>query len=127
MGSHILRLLKWLLFGVVGIIGVFAFVYIVSTSRPAYGGPPLCKVKTQNNIMIVLVCQPGLSEQEMRRSGRMACGRHGPCNAWMWDDDNKAPSIAPSVETPMTDAQAGSAIAVWINNTGTLNVCSRGC
>lgn len=75
----------------------------------------------------VVVCPPGLNEAEWREAGKAACGARGPCNAWIWDDVAKAPMVPPTFANPMTDAQVNSAVAVWINNSGTLNVCARGC
>ena len=75
----------------------------------------------------VVVCPPGLNEAEWREAGKVACPARGPCNAWIWDDSAKAPTVPPTFANPMTDAQVNSAVAVWINNTQTLNVCARGC
>ena len=84
-----------------------------------------CEHRPMGRLIVVVICPPGLGEAEWRMAGQVACISRRPCNAWIWDDPAMAP--LPLQTPPMTDAQVNCALAVWINNTKTLNVYSRGC
>ena len=75
-----------------------------------------CEIMASGGFTVVVVCPKGLSDRDLSNAGLLACSRSGPCNAWIWDDAKKAPAAPPSFTNPMTDAQADSSVAVWINN-----------
>ncbi len=85
-----------------------------------------CQQRSRIALAAVVVCHPGVGKDGWQRAGKAACPASGPCNAWIWDDPKKAPSNPPTTESPMTEVQANSAVAVWINNTQTLRVCAEG-
>lgn len=102
--------------------------FLLTFSSAALASSSECEVRARGGFAVVAICPPGLPESAWREVGRLACGSRGPCNAWIWDDPGKAPKRAPTFDSPMTDSQADSAVAVWINRSGTLNVCAKsGC
>jgi hypothetical protein len=68
----------------------------------------------------VVVCPPELSDEMLRRAGRVACRGERPCTAWFWDDPALAPDAPPTLEHPMSEAQADAAVAVYLADTDRL-------
>lgn len=89
-----------------------------STNLPA----SLCSLRAESRFAQVVICPPGTDAAGWRRAGKAACRYRVICNAWIWDNAGKAPKVAPSFRHLMSEAQADSAVAVWINKSGTLNV-----
>jgi hypothetical protein len=73
-----------------------------------------CEFRGVHDGVAVVVCPPGLSDAELRKIGRQACFGHQNCTAWFWDDPASAPEVPPTVENPMSDAQADAALAIYI-------------
>jgi hypothetical protein len=73
-----------------------------------------CEFRGVHAGVAVVVCHPGLSDAELRMIGRQACFGHQDCTAWFWDDPAGAPEAPPTVESPMSDAQADAALAIYI-------------
>jgi hypothetical protein len=68
----------------------------------------------------VVVCPPGLADDALRLIGRTACQGAERCTAWFWDDPTLAPEVPPTVEQPMSAAQAEAAVAIYIADTAQL-------
>jgi len=68
----------------------------------------------------VVVCPPGLADDALRLIGRTACQGAERCTAWFWDDPTLAPEVPPTVEQPMSAAQAEAAVAIYIADTSRL-------
>jgi hypothetical protein len=68
----------------------------------------------------VVVCPPGLADDALRLIGRTACQGAERCTAWFWDDPTLAPETPPTVEQPMTAAQAEAVVAIYIADTSRL-------
>lgn len=106
---------------------VIAMIWVGKSSTRA-GSPDHCEVKAGGGFVMVVVCPPGLSDQDWREAGERACKGKSACNAWIWNDNVSAPNRSPTFDSPMTDAQADSAIAVWVDKARTLNVsATTGC
>lgn len=87
-----------------------------------------CVSRNKAGLAAVVICPAGLDRTELREAGIDACDGATICNAWIWDDENKAPSTPPTFSNPMTDDQISSAIAVWMSKPRELNICSEvGC
>jgi len=84
-----------------------------------------CEVQGKASINVVVVCPEGLSKDDWVVAGKAACPTSDPCNAWIWDDADKAPALPPSLSNPMHWDYVISAVAVWINKAQVLNMCTR--
>jgi hypothetical protein len=73
-----------------------------------------CEFRGVHAGVAVVVCPPGLSDAELRMIGRRACFGHQDCTAWFWDDPARAPASPPTPECPMSEAQADTAVAIYI-------------
>jgi len=62
----------------------------------------------------------GLSDDAPRLAGRLACRDERPCTAWFWNDPALAPEAPPTIERPMSEAQADAAVAVYLADTDRL-------
>src|SRR5688572_1447084 len=45
---------------------------------------------------------------------RRACFGHQDCTAWFWDEPASAPDGPPTPKSPMSEAQADAAVAIYI-------------
>ncbi|MEX0730013.1 MAG: hypothetical protein WED00_14925 [Aquisalimonadaceae bacterium] len=84
-----------------------------------------CSVKSRSDAVVIVVCEPGVSEQGLREAGRAACGDNAQCNAWIWDDSAAAPATAPARDADLPKDRSGAAVAVWVNDTGSLLTIKR--
>jgi hypothetical protein len=73
-----------------------------------------CEFRGRRDGAAIVVCPPGLSDDTLRRAGRLACRDERPCTAWFWDDPVLAPEAPPTPEHPMSEAQADAAVAVYL-------------
>ncbi|MFO1074450.1 MAG: hypothetical protein U1E17_17550 [Geminicoccaceae bacterium] len=76
-----------------------------------------CEFRGRDAGAAVVVCPRGLSDDELRLIGRVACQGAGQCTAWFWDDASLAPTAPPTVDRPMTAEQADAALAIYIAET----------
>jgi hypothetical protein len=88
-------------------------------------GKSKCTVRDSEGTIRVLICPPGLSQEEMRVAGEEACGVQVLCNAWMWDAGSAAPQNAPSRDADIDPTVAGNAVAVWANDVKTLMMIKK--
>ena len=73
-----------------------------------------CEFRGVHAGVAVIVCPPKLSDAELRMIGRQACLGKQDCTAWFWDDGARAPEAPPTLERPMSEAQADAAVAIYI-------------
>ena len=73
-----------------------------------------CEFRGRRDGAAIVVCPPGLSDDTLRRAGRLACRDERPCTAGFWDDPALAPAMPPTPERPMSEAQADAAVAVYL-------------
>jgi hypothetical protein len=73
-----------------------------------------CEFRGRGAGAAVVVCPPGLSDEALRRAGRVACQGERPCTAWFWDDPALAPEAPPVPERPMSETQADAVVAVYL-------------
>src|SRR4051794_41646211 len=83
-------------------------------------GIDLCEFRGRRDGAAVVVCPPGLSDDVLRRAGRVACQGERPCTAWFWDDPALAPEAPPTPGRPMSEAQADAAVAGYVADTDRL-------
>lgn len=79
-----------------------------------------CSVKARSNAVVILVCPPLSNAEQWRISGSAACDTKQFCNAWMWDDNAKAPDKAPATDADLPKSSSGAAIAIWVNDSKSL-------
>lgn len=79
-----------------------------------------CEFRGREAGAAVVVCPPGLSDEDLRLIGRVACQGAGHCTAWFWEDGGLAPAEPPTADRPMTVAQADAALAIYIAETARL-------
>ena len=89
------------------------------------GAEAQCDQLGREELSAVVVCPPGLGENELHEAGKHACAAPGSCHAWIWDDPKQAPKGPITHLNPMTDAQLESAVALWVDYTRTLYVCGE--
>jgi hypothetical protein len=73
-----------------------------------------CEFRGVHAGVAVIVCPRKLSDAELRMIGRQACLGKQDCTAWFWDDRARAPEAPPTLERPMSEAQADAAVAIYI-------------
>ena len=88
-------------------------------------GRSKCTLRDSAEGIRVLICPPGLSQQEMRVAGEEACGVQVMCNAWIWDAGSAAPKNVPKKDTDIEPEVAGNAVAVWANDVKTLMLIKK--
>ena len=79
-----------------------------------------CEFRSRSGGVAVVVCPPGLADHALRLIGRTACQGEQHGTAWLWDDPALAPELPPTVDHPMTEAQADAVAAIYIADTGRL-------
>jgi hypothetical protein len=79
-----------------------------------------CSVRHAKGSIRVVICPPGLDQEALRAAGEKACGEARMCNAWIWDDAEKAPKDAPAADADLEPQYVGEAVAVWANDSRSL-------
>ena len=103
-------------------IRVLLGISFVSLSGPAVSDEESdlaadCSIRASGGEVAVIVCPPGSHAKVWRAAGRKACAAsRGICNAWIWEDADKAPLEAPLTDSDLPEAQVKAAVAVWIND-----------
>lgn len=89
----------------------------LQAATPGSAAAGSCSVKSRSERVVIVVCPRGATQDVLRAAGVAACqGYTGSCNAWIWDDADKAPDKAPAVDADLPKATAGSARAVWLHD-----------
>ena len=84
-----------------------------------------CAVRSSEGLIRVVVCPPGLDVESLRVAGEEACGLVVTCNAWIWDNADKAPKYSPRKDSDIAEKDAGNAVAVWANDQKSLMLIKR--
>ena len=84
-----------------------------------------CPVRDKSATVAIVVCPPGLGQEQWRRAGEAACANTKPCSAWIWDDPAKAPEKAPPLPTGVAKNDVLNSVAVWDNDTKQLLTISK--
>lgn len=92
----------------------YAVLSIASPNAAAQPGSG-CKVLTNNGDVAVVLCPPGVGQEQWQRAGSAACGNVKSCSAWIWDDVKKAPLSAPSQATDIAQKDMLNSVAIWDN------------
>lgn len=79
-----------------------------------------CRVVDRTEAVVVMVCTAGSDADTIRAAAAAACGERAACNVWVWDSAAKAPKRAPVADAQLDKSQAGSAIAIWANDSQSL-------
>ncbi len=74
-----------------------------------------CKILDRTDAVIIMVC-PDQDAEAWQEAGKEACGLKQLCNAWIWDDETKAPKMAPITDAEIPKVNTSQAVAVWIND-----------
>jgi hypothetical protein len=82
-------------------------------AQTATAGPE-CKLVSSSATVAIVVCNPAAKQTDWRAAGAQACADKPSCNAWIWDDASKAPTVAPLRDTDMPKSQTGAARAIWV-------------
>jgi hypothetical protein len=72
-----------------------------------------CSLHARSEFVAILVCPPGLKQDDWKQSGVTACGNIPACSAWMWDDIQNLPKSAPRLASGLTSSEVASAVAIW--------------
>ena len=99
-------------------------VCLASVAQLSYSQPKKpageCTVKARSDAVVIMVC-PVLSNAEVwRMAGEAACESKKACNAWVWDDDAKAPDKAPKTDAQLPKSTSAQAVAIWVNDSKSL-------
>ena len=76
---------------------------------------PACKVVSTSTSVAIVLCARTAVNADWREAGALACKDKQACNAWIWDDESKAPKTAPAKDTDIPKSQTGAARAVWVS------------
>jgi len=79
-----------------------------------------CRIKVRSDAVVILVCPENASAEVWRAAGEAACGPKLLCNAWVWDDNAKAPDTAPVTDPDLPKKAAAQAVAIWVNDSKSL-------
>jgi len=79
-----------------------------------------CKIKVRSDAVVILVCPSASTADVWRAAGQAACGPKLFCNAWVWDDNAKAPDTAPVTDAEIPKSATTQAIAIWVNDSKSL-------
>lgn len=94
------------------LVGVFVVMGYISSASASQ-----CGVVGESENLKLIVCPSGLDQEAWRIAGLNACASTGGiCNAWIWDDVEKAPSEAPATDSEMSKDKTRQALAIWIND-----------
>ena len=74
-----------------------------------------CSILDRSDAVIIMVCSTEEAET-WQKAGKEACGLKQLCNAWIWDDEAKAPKVAPKTDADIPKANTSQAVAVWVND-----------
>ena len=102
------------------VVQAFATICSISICGVAHDahaqGDPGCRLRDQRGTVAVVVCPPGLGQDQLRDAGEKACFNITPCSAWMWDDPNKAPSSAPREPLGFAQKDILTTVGIWDND-----------
>lgn len=79
-------------------------------------GAAECTVRDRNGMITLVICPPGLDAAALQRAGQAACDGRRPCLAWIWDDPEAVPAVAPPTSEELGGEALAAARAVWVED-----------
>ncbi len=79
-----------------------------------------CAVRASSGTVVVLICANSAKPDTWREAGIQACKDRSECNAWVWDDAEKAPLKAPAKDAELPKSATAEAVAIWVNDSKSL-------
>jgi hypothetical protein len=79
-----------------------------------------CTIKARSDAVVIMVCPVTSNADVWRTAGEAACESSQVCNAWVWDDDAKAPEKAPQTDAQLPKSRTAKAVAIWVNDSKSL-------
>ena len=79
-------------------------------------GPADCTVRDTTGMITLVICPEGLRAADLQLAGQAACDGREPCLAWIWDDPELAPEVAPETSEGLGGEALAAALAVWVQD-----------
>lgn len=79
-----------------------------------------CTVTSRSDAVVLMHCKAGLDDKAWVKAAKAASEPGKACNVWIWEDLSQIPVMAPKVDTDLPKSATGTAVAVWINDSGNL-------
>ncbi len=79
-----------------------------------------CTVKARSDAVVIMVCPVRATADTWRVAGEAACESKQLCNAWVWDNNAKAPEKAPATDAELPKSSSSAAVAIWVNDSKSL-------
>lgn len=93
---------------------VMAALMVCGTAA-AQDQPRQCETRGTNGMVTLVLCPEGLSNEDMAREGKLACGDRKPCGAWFWSDEAMVPAEAPASHDKLPPESIRASNGVWMN------------
>lgn len=79
-----------------------------------------CELKSRSNDVILMQCSASPSDDDFTKVGQDACGDDSACNVWFWGAGVDLPENAPEKDSDLPKSLSSQALAVWVNDSGSL-------
>ncbi len=79
-----------------------------------------CTIKARSDAVVIMVCPVRSTADTWRVAGEAACESKQLCNAWVWDNNAKAPDKAPATDAELPKSSSSAAVAIWVNDSKSL-------
>lgn len=79
-----------------------------------------CVVKSRSESLVLMHCKASGDDKVLVDAAKAACTPGKVCNVWIWEDLSKIPATAPKTDAELPKSATGSAVAIWINDAGSL-------
>lgn len=79
-----------------------------------------CTIKARSDAVVIMVCPAFADLNAWRVAGEAACESKQLCNAWLWNDNAKAPDRAPMTDADLPKSSSATAVAIWVNDSKSL-------
>lgn len=73
-----------------------------------------CEETAASDMIRVMVCPGGISEEAMAVLGKEACGETRPCGTWFFPVADIAPEVAPARHDGFTQEEITGALGVYV-------------
>jgi len=74
-----------------------------------------CSIRDKSETIVIMIC-PTKDADVLQKAAEKACGISLLCNVWIWDDESKAPTKAPKIDTDIAKINSAQAVAIWVND-----------
>jgi hypothetical protein len=95
-------------------------VVLAPGASGANANPSECVVKSRSEGVVLMHCKTNLEDKAWVEAAKAACQPGKACNVWIWDDLARMPTTAPKTDAELPKSATGAAVAVWINDSGSL-------